>query len=219
MKGIRDMKRLTKYILPLLVVGFLASLLFIFRTFFMSNIIEPVAIFLWAIWRIICSVDQKIYWMLLVVICFLLVIRLFPTGKDNIAHPTYRYRYNSPDRVKYWQTLITHANLGQDQAEYFRDSLKQLLISAFADGKQSHPAGMEEFISSGMLPLSPLARRFLFPPKRTAGLGFMSRLPSIRSLLPGWLRKWVGGFVQQDTAPIDEILKHMENEMELNHDG
>lgn len=218
MKGIRNMERLTKYIFPLLVLGFLASLVFIFRTFLMSNIIEPIAIFLWAIWRIISSVDQKIYWMILIIICCLPVIRLFPPEKDAITHPAYRYRYNSSNRVIYWQTLIMDANLGKDEAEYFRDNLKKLLISAFADIKQPHPIDLEEFIASGMISLSPPARHFLFPPKVMDGLGFTSRLPDITSLLPRWLRKWVGKYFQQNTASIDEILEQIETEMELNHD-
>jgi hypothetical protein len=202
----------------LLFLGSLMSLAVGFRSFFMTNIIEPIAILCWAVWRIITSVNQTIYWMVLIFVCTLLLIRLIPPGKANLLNPAYTYRRKSPSRVEYWQTLISDAILGNDKTGYLRDNLKQLFLSAFTKIKQSHPMTVEEIIAAGKIPLSLKARHFLFPPDRQGKTNPISRWLDIASVHPKWLPRWAGKFARRDTTAISEILECLETEMEVEHD-
>lgn len=212
------MERLKQSWPLLLFLGSLIGLAFGFRSFFLTNFIEPIAIVCWAVWRIVASVNQNIYWMILIFVCTLLLIRLIPSGKANSPNPAYTYRHQSPSRVIYWQTLIRDATLGDEKAAYLRDDLKQLILSAFAKNKQSHPMDVAEIIATGKIPLSLKARHFLFPPDRQGRTNPISRWLDIASVHPKWLPGWAGKFARRDTTGISEILECLETEMEIGHD-
>lgn len=212
------MDGLKKYALPLLALVLLAGLAVGFRSFFLRNLIEPVAFLFWAAWRIVASVNQNIYWMVLLVICAILLLRLVPAGEDGAPRPAYNYRYESPNRVEYWQRLIEDARLGKDEMEQLRDSLKKLSKSVSAQGSQPEPSALEEIWETGNSPWSSRARRFLFPSKEQVGLLSIGRGFGFPSFIPRRLRRWAGKFIPQDTAPMDEILEWMENEMEISHE-
>ena len=207
-----------KYLRPFLVLCLFLALVLWFRSFLMMNIIEPIAILLWAFWRIITSVNQNIYWMVLIVICLILVIRLVPSGDDNSPSPAYNYVYKSLNRVEHWRILIKDAILGKEETEYLRDSLKKLFISVIAQAERSDPTDLEEIIATEKIPLPIAAHRFLFPPKGMGGMFSTSRRLNIMFLTPRWFRRWAGKFIQQDTTSIDKILEWMESEMEISYD-
>ena len=197
------MESLKRYILPFIVLSCLVGMAVDFRSFFMANIIEPIAVLCWAVWRIISSVNQNIYWMILIVICSILVIRLIPPGKAKLSNPAYNYRYISPNRVEYWQKLMEESILGKEESERFRVNLENLLMSVTAKGRRQ---------------LSLKATRFLLPPKESNGAFSLNHHLDIMSLIPKRLRRWAGKFVPQDTTAIAEILDYMEIEMEMSHD-
>ena len=208
-----------RYILPLLVLISLAGIAVGFRSFFMANIIEPIAVLFWAFWRVIVSVNQNIYWMILIVICLMLVLRLVPTEKDNLPNPAYTYKYKSPNRVEYWQTLINESILGREEGERLRGNLENLFTSVNAESGRTGSKDSDEVIAKGQRQLSLRATRLLFPQKRTEGAFFQDHRLDIKSLIPKRLQRWAGKFVPQDTTAIAEILEYMENEMEMSHDG
>lgn len=206
------MDRLKKNMLPFLILIFLMGLAIGFRSFLMVNIIEPVAYLCWAIWRAAASVNQNIYWGILIVICSILMIRLIPSEKDDTVSSAYHYAYKSPNRVEYWNSSIQNAVLGRDEAEHLRENLKRLLESVIVQGGRSDPTELEKLIETGTIPLSRETREFLIPSEGKR------RKFSVLSLIPKRLRKWAETFMRQGTAPMEEILEYMENEMEISHD-
>lgn len=212
------MDGLKKNILPLLILILLVSLAIGFRSFLMANIIEPVAYLCWAIWRAVASLNQNIYWGILIIICSIFMIRLLPSEKDNTLSSAYRYKYRSPNRVEYWNTLIQNAMHGKEEAENLRDGLKKLFVSAVSPTERLNGRDLEERGAIGNASMSQATRQYLFSPKGQDRIMSGSRLHGITSLAPGWLRRWAGKFARQDTASIDEILKYMETELEINRD-
>lgn len=212
------MDRLKKNILPFLILIILVSLAIGFRAFLMANIIEPVAYLCWAIWRAVASVNQNIYWVILIIICSIIMIRFIPSGKDDPAGSAYRYTYKSPNRVEFWNTLIQNAMLGKEEAESLRDGLKKLFVSALSQVERSNGRDLEERVEAGNVSLSESTRQYLFPPKAQDKIKSASRLHGIMSLAPGWFQRWVVKFTRQETASIDEILKYMETELEISRD-
>lgn len=208
-----------RYVLPLLVLISIAGIAIGFRSFIMANIIEPIAVLCWALWRIIASVNQSIYWLLLIVICLVLVFRLVPVENDNRPNPTYTYRYKSPNRVQYWQTLIHESILGREEGERLRVNLENLFTSVNAKSGRSGSKDSDEVMAKGQRQLSLRATRLLFPQKRSAGTFFQDHRLDIRSFIPKRLQMYAGKFVPQDTTAIAEILEYMETEMEMSHAG
>ena len=208
-----------RYILLLFVLISLAGIAVGFRSFFMVNIIEPIAVLFWAFWRIVISVNQNIYWIILIVSCFMLVLRLIPIENDNLPNPAYTYKYKSPNRVEYWQTLIKESILGMEESERLRVNLENLLTLVNAKPGQTGSKDSDEVNANGQRQLSLRAKRFLFPQKRSEGTLSLEYRFDIKSLIPKRLQRRSGKFVPQDTTAIADILEYMETEMEMSHDG
>lgn len=208
-----------RYLLLLLVLISLVGIAVVSRSFFMANIIEPIAVLFWGLWRIIASVNQSIYWSILILICLILVLRLVPIEKENLPNPAYTYKYKSPNRVEYWQKLINESILGREEGERLRVNLENLFTSVNAKSGQTGSKDSDEVNANGQRQLSLRATRLLFPQKRGEGTLFLEHRFDIKSLIPKRLQRWAGRFVPQDTTAIAEILEYMETEMEMSHDG
>ena len=209
------MRNNKQFALPILITVLLVILIVSFRSFLLTNIIEPIALLFWAFWRIITSVNQHVYWMALIVLCSMLFLRLFPSGDNKSSRSAYNDRGKSLNRVEHWQTLMKDSVLGNDKSRRLHDSLKDLLISIVAQGEEGDPIELEEFVAKGKVPLSLATQQYLYPPVERHGKFHLNQKINIMSLAPRWLRKWRGKFVHQDYTSIDEILRWMETELEI----
>lgn len=189
-----------------------------FRSFLMINIIEPIAILLWAFWRIITSVNQNIYWAILVIFCSALMIYLVPAGDSNSLSPAYNYMQRSQGRVEYWQSLFTNALMEKDGVGNLHSNLKELLISIIDQEERSSPMNSERLISLGQAPLPISVHSFLFPPKGKHEMFSGDYQIQLLFLTPKRFRVWVRKFIQPNNTSIDEVLKWMETTMEISHD-
>ncbi len=217
-KVYKSINMIRKFLLSLLILFLFVSIVIIFRSFLMHYIIEPVALLIWLVWRIISSVDQNIYWIVLIVFCVIIFLRLIPPGNEKSHISAYNYTYEAFSRVEHWQRLIWDSALGRIESEYLRDGLKELLIAVSAQNERSDTPDSEEVIAKGKVSLSPAARRYLFP---SSGENRVSSINSQRNSLffvPRQLRRWGRKFVHQDHTLIDEILSQMETELEINYE-
>lgn len=210
------MPKLPRHTLPWVLLMLLVILVASFRSFFMVTIIEPIAIVFWAAWRMVASVDQNVYWLVLILACSILVIRLIPTGNDRHLNQAYRDPSRPSPRVEHWRTLIMDAMIENEKADALHDQLKKLLAATLSERVGSGSLSAETIVVTGKTPLSHEAYRFLFS---TAGNEhpFWKRI-NIMVFLPGFLRRWATKFSAWDTHAVDEILSWMETEMEITHD-
>jgi len=205
-------------VLQILIMTLLVSLIIIFRAFIFTNIVRPVALLFWALWRIVSRVHQNIYWAILIVLCLILILRILPTGQDTSFSSIYNDRDKSLARVEHWQTLIKAAISGNDKNRLLSDSLRKLLISVISQDEQFNPTDLEKIISTGGTPISLAAQQYIFPPGRRDRKVSIKQKITILLLTPKWLRKWTGKFIHQDYTSIDEILRWMETELEINNE-
>lgn len=212
------MGKLEKYRILLLVAGLVLALAISFQSFLMITIIEPVALLFWAIWRILASVDQNVYWTILIVLCAALMLRLVPSGKDFSPRPAYNYEYKSLDRVEYWRRLMKEAASGKDGNENLHHSLENLLMSTIAQADHSLSTDPAEAVASGQVSLPPAIRRFLLLPgeEQEALSGHHQFNPLV--LASKWFRRWAGPRDRQDRALVEEVLQWMESYLEISHD-
>jgi len=196
---------------PLLVPGLVLGLVIYFHTFLISYIFEPIALLFWALWRIIASVHQNYYWMILILISSILLIRFIPFTR-NTSGSAYPDERSSPNRVEDWLRLMKNSSDGTDETEFLRASLKRLLISIY-QVEQPHCMKMDEGVMPEALLLPEIVHRFLFPTKRKHDCRLQILL-----FIPKWIRSWASKVLQIDNTPIEEALVWMESVMEINND-
>jgi hypothetical protein len=212
------MEKFKKNLLPFLILSLLVGFFVSFRSSLMNYIIEPIALLFWAVWRIISSVDQNLYWIALIVICAILVIRLIPSEKDSPPSPTYIYTYKPPNRVEYWQTIIDESRLGKHKSEYLRNRIKELTMTVISQVEQPATTELDEIVAAGIPSLPPEARQYLFPSNGEDGISSIKDQLSHNVFLPRWLRKWRRKYIHQNNATMDEVLTWMETELEINNE-
>lgn len=211
------MRRLKTYLLPIVVLSVAVAVVESFRTFFMRNIIEPIALLFWAAWRIVASVDQNVYWLVLILACFILVIRLLPIGDHDASHKAYSYQYRPRNRVDYWKKLMTDAMVEKEAAESLHDNLKKLELSIMAGEDGSKPVDLDAG-SAARETQSSRPAHFLALSQEADSAASLAPRSDIIFLVPKALRKWVRRLFPWDTSSIDDILGWMETQLEITHE-
>jgi len=187
-----------------------------FRTYLVTNVFEPIAILLWASWRIVISVDQNIYWMILILFSSILMIRIAPFRRKTPGK-VYSEDRSPVNRVEDWLRLMKNASLGMDQTEYLRDSLKRLLLS-IQQVERFHSMNLDEAVKTEVPLLPPAVEHFLFSSKRKRTMFFGDYRMRLFFLTPKWFRRWAGTALQIDNTAIEETLSWMESVMEISND-
>lgn len=212
------MRSIKQLVLPIFITTLFVSLIVAFRSFIFMYIVRPVALLFWALWRVVSSVHQNVYWVVLIVLCLILIMRIIPPGKETSSRSIYNDRDKSLARVEYWQTLMKEAIPGNDKNRLLRENLRNLLNSVTSENGQIARNDLEKIITSGEAPISPAAQQYIFPPgKRDSKFSIKQKI-TILFLTPKWLRKWTGKFIHQDYSSIDETLRWMESELEIDYE-
>lgn len=202
------MQTINKVIAPLLILLLVVALTFVLRTTLLTYLIEPIAALLWIAWQIVSSIDQQIYWALLITLCAILVFGLIPIRKQKPSKSAYTYANASQSRLEFWRSALKDAPRGKNEREFLRDNLKNLFIAVVSQSERSelfeHEGGLEE----GDL-LSPAARRYLFSPT-----GEHRKTP-IEFFNPGLFAQKVNLAAYPEYVLIDEIIKFIEDKYEI----
>ncbi|MFC1879018.1 hypothetical protein ACFLZW_03810 [Chloroflexota bacterium] len=210
------MTGLKKYWLPVFLLTLMMGLIIGFRAYLMANIIEPVALLFWAVWQIIASVDQIIYWTALIVFCVILVFRLIPFRKDKTPNSSYNHTYKELNRVEFWQILFKEAVRGKNGSEDLRDSLMKLLLAVVDQKGRVEPAESTLIKPDKNILLPPALHKYLFPPSRKNRFLSIGPLSDFKLLIPRWQRRRTGEFNHKDNTAIKELLSWMEDDLEIN---
>ncbi len=205
--------KLARYGPLVFLLGLLLLGLFGFPVLLRDYLVRPVAISLWAIWRIIISVDQGVYWILLVALCALLMIRIF-SASDHVAPAASDEQpaRQRPTRVEHWRSLFRSAARTDEGDVALRASLRSLLAATIRQAHRPVGTDVAEALAARHITLPPRVRRYL-------ELDDGSDLRRLRSFsLRSLLRQWLGRPPQQDSGTIDEVLHWMETALEITDD-
>jgi hypothetical protein len=209
------MNVLKKSISVFLIFIFLVGIIVIFRSFLMAYIVEPIALLFWAIWRVVSSVNQNTYWIILIALCIIFMIRMLPFEEGKPSKLSYTYSYKPPTRVDYWRNLIKDSVLGKNENEKLRKYLKELLITVISQTEGIPAIEAEKKIEKGTTTLSPFSHQYLFSSNMKDKFFQENTLNTIY-FLPRWLRRWGRKLIHQNNSVIDEILDYTETELEIN---
>jgi len=101
----------------------LCLIVFLLRSFFYDNLVDPIARIFWLIARLLLSIDQVILWIILIILVLFVGLLIFPNEQQNKIRSSYVNSNQIEDRITYWKMKF----LSADRNAYARDSLQQKL--------------------------------------------------------------------------------------------
>ena len=195
-------------LLRILSAILLLGVVIAYRAYLIEYIIEPIALLLWLLWRIIASIDQKIYWLVLIIIIGVMVLRINSGWRRKTENKKYRYAYRLPSRLAHWQSLVEVGISSRAGEEELRNGLRDLVVDILIQrekGDQENPQGQTE---KRFASLPPLIQAYLFP---NIGENDESAWPQNRK---SWQKRFLNRG-KKDNAHIQATLEWMENELEI----
>lgn len=208
------MKDMRRYLAPILILLGVLALSIGFRTLTASVIVQPIAVLAWAAWRILLSVDQDVYWLMLLLACTVAAISLLPSPRRGERQQAYARDFLPPAPVAYWRGRLEAAFADKGQPEALRSSLRDLFISVVVDAGGRSSSHLESLIDSQPGEY-PAAVKLLFPRSQlrrdepaSPGRRF------VRCIQIGWARLRGTRAPQLDAASVDELLDWMESRLE-----
>ena len=215
------MKLTRRTLLIILLLGLVLPAGVLFRAFLLDNFVRPVALVLWLIWRVLLSIDQKIYWSLLIFTAlFYIFIHLARRLAENQTTAPPPDSNLTLDTVDFWRTSIGLTSDENVRVNILKQNLGEMLASMYAS-RQNEASHWEvyEALQQGKIPLPEHIYSFLFPPKPLEGKRtFRQILQTIRQAPGRWVRQWTGSAAADYHRSIEEVLTFMESSMEIKHD-
>ncbi len=163
----------------------------VFRSALTALVLRPIALLLWALWRILGSMDQNVLWLILIGICIALVVRVvpLPRGTEDEVETELGHGSISPSRLAHWSTVAAAAVRGGEG----RTALLLLVRNLAGTVAEVTPLS------------APAAGRSEQAGRAQSVNALLSRL------VPGYRRR-------RETREIEELLKWMESALEISHD-
>jgi hypothetical protein len=196
---------------------------FSFPSFVQDNFIIPIALVLWLCWRILQSIDQQVYWLvLLLAVVFYFLIRLYrwAQGADTLEQTQSSDSNDALEQISYWRTSIRLTGFKIDPANSLERSLAKMLAAAYAS-KQLHVAQHEVYsaLEQRQMPLPEPVYTFLFPAHSSSAKRSIKQiLRDLRDIPRKRIRRWTGREKAEYYQLLDQVLTFMESVMENEHD-
>jgi hypothetical protein len=211
-------KRPVHLLLFLALLG-LAGILF--WPFILKDIIQPLALVLWLLLRVlVLSIDQKYIWGALIFLVAVFIFRLMlqdqvdaqsgdPSAADAALKP-----------IAYWRNLIALEGQGGWENKTLRKELVRLMLSLYAT-KQRTPADFRLYdaLKQGEIQLPPRIHAYLFPDKpKDGGTSVKIFIQKLWNAPRKWIRRWSGQEARDQNRMLVEVLNFMETALEIKND-
>lgn len=193
------MKIRWRYILLSLALTLLIVFAFWFPAYFHVFVIKPIVSILWLVYRTLSTVNQEVYWALLILTSLFLFFGMVPNQNKGLDRPAYQSSIHENNRVAYWEALLKSAEGSETDRLALQRKLGALnqAIGDLAEGNN------EEDI--------------LLPPFR---IYFQRRIQV------AWISFSLSRLIQRKVAHeptelekhVDIIVKSMETRLEAHHD-
>jgi hypothetical protein len=206
--------------LLILLLGTALLLGFFFRDFIFENFVRPWALVVWVFWQDVQSVDQIIYWILLI-----LSIMLY-TFFRNVRRSTDTSSTPSPDsnatleEINRWRIVIPLTTDEIDTTNILKRNLGKMLTAIYTTRQpESAHWEVDEALRQRRIPLPESIYGFLFPIEPVEKAPSFLRIAQDILRAPGKLaRRWSGRETAGYYRSIEEVLTYMESLMEKKHD-
>ena len=212
------MKTSQRVVLAGLVAAILLLAGLLFWPFIFSNILQPVALVVWLLLRIlVLSIDQKYFWYALVFVAAFFIFRVLSHGRETAQPEVYIQSNATLDNIEYWRVRFAGDSHNVWDEKTLKRDLLHLLTSCYASNQNTlHNFDIYQALEQGELPLPEHIHDFLFsqePPKPDHSIGRFFR--SIRDTPRKWIHRWTGQEKAEQDQRIAEVLSFMETSLEI----
>jgi hypothetical protein len=193
----------------------------LFWPFIRTNILEPTAVALWLLLRIlVLSIDQKYFWYAPIFLAVIFLFRLLHQESPSIQEAAHSDTNTTILNIGYWRVLFTYSDQDVRDEKILKRELMRLLTSLYASKQStSNDFHVYEALQGGKIPLPENIHTFLFPAESQESGGPIKRLlQSIQKTLRKWIRQWTGREKAEYYRMIDEVLDFVETSLEIKND-
>lgn len=202
--------------LTLLILGVLLLLGILFRSFIQDNFITPVSLVIWVFWRFLQSIDQGLYWGLLI-FCILIFALVRGFEKPPSFEKTMDSGFNATlESMNFWRTMILITLDEIEQPNLLKRDLGRMLATIYST-KNTEVDYFETYnaLRQGTIALPRHIYDFLYAAEDAASQpSLLRRLKAIRQKPIAWYRHWTRRDVADYYRSIEEVLTYMESLME-----
>ena len=210
-----------RVVVSLLITAIVLFLGMLFWPFLRTNIIQPTALVLWFLLRIlVLGIHQKYFWSAVIFVAFLVLFRLLPQEPSTIQSDAYLETNTTMTNIGYWRGLFTYSGQTVRDENTLKRELMHLLASMYAS-KQRTPNnfGVYDALQDGRIPLPENIHAFLFAQEPAESGGpIKTFFRSIRKTPRNWIRQWTGQEKAEHFQMINEVLDFMETSLEIKND-
>lgn len=199
----------------LLFVGIL------FWPFILTNIIQPIALVIWLLLRLlVLSIHQQYYWAMAIFAVLVFIFRLLPQNEISVSLEEPGNANETLNTMGYWRSIFLHTGGNTSDDKNLKRGLAQLLTSIYTSKlRASTNFEIYDSLQRGEIPLPERVHTFLFPEETQVSRNPIKRfLQFIQTAPRQWIRKWTGRDVAERYQMIDEVLCFMETSLEINND-
>jgi hypothetical protein len=210
------MKKNKKTYLSIPIAGFLLFLGYLFHSFLLNNFITPLALVFWILWKIFLSVDQKYYWVLIIISAsFYVFLRITQKG-SSFERSRVTATNATLENMNYWRTSILVTSDEIDRPNILKQDLTKMLVEIYAN-KSGDASQIDIYnaIKMRQVPLPDSIYGFLFQTETSGAESSFNRvLHSITQTPRKLIRRWTGRDVAEYYQSIENVLNYIETLME-----
>jgi hypothetical protein len=215
-----DSHRSKRLILVSLVAALVLFLGLLFWPFVLATILQPIALVLWLLVRIlVLSIHQKYFWYALIFAAVLVLLRLLrQTQSEPPAQESFETN-TTLTSISYWRALFLYNGPDVQEDAPLKRQLTGLLTSLYA-WKQGTPTDYRilDALQQGAIPLPDTVHAFLFPRQPEPGGPLKKFLQAIRKTPRRWIRQLSGQAKAEHDQRIEAVLSFLETSLEINDD-
>lgn len=215
------MKFSRRVVISLLVGGIVLFVGLLFWPFILNNIIEPTAVAVWLLLRIlVLSIDQKYFWYAAIFLAVIFLFRLLHQEQPPIQSVAYLDTNATILNIRYWRVLFTYNDQDVRGEKILKRELTRLVTSLYASKQNtSNDFRVYDALQQGRIPLPENIHTFLFSAEPQGSGGPIKRLlQSIQKTPRKWIRQWTGQEKAEYYRMIDEVLDFVETSLEIKND-
>ncbi|MBI9049832.1 MAG: hypothetical protein JEZ00_10455 [Anaerolineaceae bacterium] len=188
----------------------------VFRTFILVNIIEPTALLFWAVWRVLISVNQNIYWQTLIWGSIFLLLRFMPNKTVNQTAYTEKANSKEIKGTTFWKSLLYEAAGNPAKEDALRFELEKLMLFGLAQQERSSMDEVKKRMQQYEYDFPDFVYRYFLPPAFTWKNRFARLVKSISHTLPIWIRQL---WVSHEQQKIHQMLTWLQKTLEVPYEG
>lgn len=192
------MKRSKRYFPYILLLLLFCLLIFLNRSFFYNNLVDPITRILWLIVRLFLTFDQEVVWTFLIIIVITLGLIMIPSQQENYVQSAYSNASQINDRAAFWQLQFRSAD---------NDTVNRLSLQQNLEGLHR---SVHELVGGDE------GKEIILPiPKTTTWQLITVKLKNLFDRIPTKRKKYRDSELE---STINQILESMETLMEIQND-